>query len=97
MRTAIAEISKSIQVVVTMPNADTLGSLYRKELNKLKLNNSENIVLVENFGKVNYFNAMYYSSVLIGNTSSGIIEAASFNKYFVNVGERQREEAKVKM
>ena len=46
MRTAIAEISKSIQVVVTMPNADTLGSLYRKELNKLKLNNSENIVLV---------------------------------------------------
>ena len=90
MRTAIAEISKSVQVVVTMPNADTLGSLYRKELNKLKLNNSENIVLVENFGKVNYFNAMYYSSVLIGNSSSGIIEAASFNKYFVNVGERQR-------
>ena len=33
---------------------------------------------------------MYYSSVLIGNTSGGIIEAASFNKYFVNVGERQR-------
>ena len=52
MRTAIAEISKSIQVVVTMPNADTLGSLYRKELNKLKLNNSENIVLVENFEKL---------------------------------------------
>jgi GDP/UDP-N,N'-diacetylbacillosamine 2-epimerase (hydrolysing) len=33
---------------------------------------------------------MYYSKVLIGNTSSGIIEAASFGKYVVNVGERQK-------
>ena len=33
---------------------------------------------------------MHYSSVLIGNTSSGIIEAASFNKYVLNVGDRQK-------
>jgi GDP/UDP-N,N'-diacetylbacillosamine 2-epimerase (hydrolysing) len=33
---------------------------------------------------------MYYAKLLIGNTSSGIIEAASFGKYVVNVGDRQK-------
>ena len=33
---------------------------------------------------------MFYSTLLIGNTSSGIIEAASFNKYVINVGDRQK-------
>ena len=33
---------------------------------------------------------MKYAKFLIGNTSSGIIEAASFEKYVVNVGDRQK-------
>ena len=33
---------------------------------------------------------MFYSKLLLGNTSSGIIEAASFGKYVVNVGDRQK-------
>ena len=32
---------------------------------------------------------MKYSELLLGNSSSGIIEAASFNKYVINVGNRQ--------
>ena len=90
MRKALNKISNSICVVVTMPNADTLGSLFRDELYKLKEEKPDDVVLVENFGKNNYFSAMHYSSILIGNTSSGIIEAASFNKYFINVGDRQK-------
>jgi GDP/UDP-N,N'-diacetylbacillosamine 2-epimerase (hydrolysing) len=33
---------------------------------------------------------MHYAKLLIGNTSSGILEAASFGKYVVNVGDRQK-------
>ncbi len=33
---------------------------------------------------------MYYSQFLLGNTSSGIIEAASFKKYVINLGDRQK-------
>ena len=33
---------------------------------------------------------MYHAKIMIGNTSSGIIEAASFGKYVVNIGERQK-------
>ena len=90
MRTALSEISDSINIVITMPNADTLGSVYREEIIKLKNDIPNRIFLVENFGKANYFSAMYYSNVLIGNTSSGILEAASFGKYVVNVGDRQK-------
>jgi GDP/UDP-N,N'-diacetylbacillosamine 2-epimerase (hydrolysing) len=73
-----------------MPNADTQGSIYREELEKLKLELPNRILLIENFGKQNYFSAMTYAKILIGNTSSGILEAASFGKYFVNVGDRQK-------
>jgi len=90
MKDALTILCNKINIIITMPNADTLGSIYRKELNKLKVSNPKKVLLVENFGKVNYFNAMFYSTLLVGNTSSGIIEAASFNKYVINVGDRQK-------
>ena len=90
MKDALTILCNKINIIITMPNADTLGSIYRKELNKLKVSNPKKVLLIENFGKVNYFNAMFYSTLLVGNTSSGIIEAASFNKYVINVGDRQK-------
>ncbi len=90
MYNALKAICKEIDVVVTMPNADTQGSIFRKELERLKEECPENIILIESFGKVNYFAAMSYSKIMIGNTSSGIIEAASFGKYVINVGDRQK-------
>lgn len=90
MKEALKEIAGNINLVITMPNADTLGSIYRKRLEELKEENPKKVILIENFGKANYFSAMFYAKILIGNTSSGIIEAASFNKYVVNVGDRQK-------
>lgn len=90
MKIVLVELSKKINIVVTMPNADTLGSVFRNALNELKKEIPEKIVLIENFGKVNYFTAMKYAKYLIGNTSSGIIEAASFGKKVINLGIRQQ-------
>ena len=42
------------------------------------------------FGKINYFAALNYCDFVLGNSSSGIIEAASFKKYVINVGDRQK-------
>nr|WP_315174795.1 UDP-N-acetylglucosamine 2-epimerase [uncultured Flavobacterium sp.] len=90
MKNAFATISKKIFVIVTMPNADTQGSVYREAIEKLKKEFPDRFLLIENFGKINYFSAMHYAKILIGNTSSGILEAASFGKYVVNVGDRQK-------
>lgn len=90
MSKALQELAKDIFLVITMPNADTQGTIFRNSLEQLKLKNPNKVSLIENFGKENYFTAMYYSKLLIGNTSSGIVEAASFGKYVVNVGDRQK-------
>ncbi|QSE96818.1 UDP-N-acetylglucosamine 2-epimerase [Fulvivirga lutea] len=96
MYEALESISSRINLVITMPNADTYGSLFRNELNLLHEAYPERIVLIENFGKSNYFSAIKYCKLLLGNSSSGIIEAASFGKYVVNVGERQKGRAQSK-
>tara|TARA_B110000902_G_C14213169_1_gene552124 strand:- start:43 stop:1143 length:1101 start_codon:yes stop_codon:yes gene_type:complete len=90
MRKALEFASTKINLVITMPNADNMGSVYREQLYLLKETMRDQVLLIENFGKENYFSAMYYAGFLLGNTSSGIIEAASFNKYVVNVGDRQK-------
>ncbi|WP_445749693.1 UDP-N-acetylglucosamine 2-epimerase [Polaribacter sp.] len=96
MKTALSVLLEKIFLVITMPNADTLGTIYREQLEKLKRAFPTRVLLIENFGKVNYFSAMHYAKFLIGNTSSGIIEAASFGKYVVNVGDRQKGRAQSK-
>ena len=85
----LEEISKNDYMVITMANADTMGSLFRETSKKLKEKNPNKFALVESFGKENYFSAMKASKFLIGNTSSGILEAASFGKFVINVGARQ--------
>jgi GDP/UDP-N,N'-diacetylbacillosamine 2-epimerase (hydrolysing) len=89
MRKSLEELTNNMFLIITMPNADTMGSIYRSEIDVLKKKFPNRVLCVENFGKENYFTAIYYSKLLIGNTSSGIIEAASFRKYVVNVGSRQ--------
>lgn len=85
----LEEISINKYIVITMANADTMGSLYREISKKLKEKYPTRFSLIESFGKENYFSAMKASSFLLGNTSSGIIEAASFGKFVINVGARQ--------
>jgi len=89
-RKFVEELSKNIQIVITMPNADTLGSIYRDVYKTLNIKNPQNIHLIENFGTQSYFTCMNYCDLIIGNSSSGIIEAASFKKVVLNVGDRQK-------
>ena len=96
MQESLEIISQKINLVITMPNADTMGSVFRDNLFILKEKRRDAVFLIENFGKENYFSMMYYANFLIGNTSSGILEAASFNKYVLNVGDRQKGRAQSK-
>lgn len=94
MKNALLELISSFFLVITMPNADTEGTIFRNAISELQEQVSEHMLCIENFGKQNYFNAMTYCMFLLGNSSSGIIEAASFGKQVVNVGERQKGRAR---
>tara|TARA_B100001250_G_scaffold147843_1_gene126634 strand:- start:21929 stop:23035 length:1107 start_codon:yes stop_codon:yes gene_type:complete len=87
---SLKRISQDTNIVITMPNADAAGNLYRNSMIKLSKLYPSKISIVENFGRENYFSAMQNASMMIGNTSSGILESASFKKYVINVGDRQK-------
>ena len=78
------------QFVITMPNNDTMGTQIRFEILSFVGDNLEKYKIIEVFGALGYYSCMKYCEFLLGNTSSGIIEAASFNKYVINVGDRQK-------
>lgn len=86
---AIENLSDEYQVVINPPNADTNSSIFRKAFVKLQ-KQKKVIKIVENFGSQSYFSCMKHAAILVGNTSSGIIEAASFEKYVINIGDRQK-------
>jgi GDP/UDP-N,N'-diacetylbacillosamine 2-epimerase (hydrolysing) len=84
---ALYEI-KDYQLIITMPNADTMGNYIRKELERF-IDKTTNAIKIENFGTIGYLTCMKYCSMMLGNTSSGFIEAAYFPKYVINLGKRQ--------
>lgn len=77
------------QLIITMPNADTMGNMVRHELNHF-IASHKNAIGIESFGMLGYISCMKYCSFLLGNTSSGFVEAAYFPKYVINLGDRQK-------
>ncbi|MNT33045.1 UDP-N,N'-diacetylbacillosamine 2-epimerase (hydrolyzing) [compost metagenome] len=66
-----------------------MGNMMRIEYERF-ISRKLNVIGIESFGTKGYFTCMRYAKYLIGNTSSGIIEAASFGKYVINIGDRQK-------
>ncbi|WP_158859880.1 UDP-N-acetylglucosamine 2-epimerase [Lunatibacter salilacus] len=90
LESLIVKLKDDYQIIITMPNADTVGTLYREMFNKLASQDKSKIKLIENFGTQSYFTCMKHAILMVGNTSSGIIEAASFQKFVINLGSRQK-------
>jgi len=76
-------------VVFTYPNADTQGRLIIERIQGYVRDNRRAQVAV-NLGTEGYFSLMSHAAAMVGNSSSGIIEAASFKLPVVNIGNRQR-------
>lgn len=75
--------------IITFPNADT-NSHYVIEQMKAFAASKDQVSICINLGTRLYFSLMSISAAMIGNSSSGIIEAASFTLPVVNIGIRQR-------
>ncbi len=82
------QTKNNLQFLITMPNADTNANSIRTAFVN-RLQNNPRVFLRENLGTLGYFTAVAKSKFVFGNSSSGIIEAASFGKYVINLGKRQ--------
>jgi GDP/UDP-N,N'-diacetylbacillosamine 2-epimerase (hydrolysing) len=87
---ALQEID--FQVVCLMPNSDAGGSAVRAELERayLQQGDRKRFHVVTHFPRPKFVSWMRHADVMLGNSSAGIIEAASFNTPVVNIGNRQQ-------
>ena len=90
MRELLAALEASGQpLLFTMPNADTSGRVVMRMIEEYVAAH-RNAQVVANFGRQAYFSMMRLVPAMVGNSSSGIVEAASFGLPVVNIGDRQR-------
>lgn len=76
------------QTVIVYPNADAGGRAMIEVIKEYE--HLPYIRTYKNIPHKDYLSLMQYSSVLIGNSSSGIIEAPSFGIPTINIGSRQK-------
>ena len=79
----------NMNFIITYPNSDI--KFY--EIIKLFKNNFKNdkkVLISHSLGEKKYFNLMKYAKFVLGNSSSGIVEASSFKLPVINLGDRQK-------
>lgn len=77
-------------IIWTAPNADAGGQLLFKCIQSWSSSTKLNVQLFTNLGSVRYVSLMALADVVIGNSSSGIIEAPAVGTATVNIGTRQQ-------
>lgn len=83
-------------VIFTMPNADTDGRIIINMINEYVTRNKEKAVAFVSLGQQKYLSALQYVDAVVGNSSSGIVEAPSFKIGTIDIGDRQKGRVKSK-
>lgn len=81
--------TQDVQFIITKANADTGGSAINDYWTRVAPNNS-NMQLFPSLGQIRYLSFMKYADMVVGNSSSGIIEAPFMGTPVVNIGNRQK-------
>ena len=80
----------NLNILFTYANADSGGKVINQKIEEFCKILPAKYKVVKSLGQIKYLSAMKYVDLLIGNSSSGIIEAASFKKPVINIGDRQK-------
>lgn len=86
----VLDRNPKIRMIFTKANADTNGRIVNDLIDKYAAQNSERACAFMSLGQKRYLSALKYCRIVIGNSSSGIIEAPSFGKPIINIGDRQK-------
>lgn len=76
-------------IIITMPNIEVGSIAVIKAIKRFQTQN-ENVYIYPNLGQLNYLSMVSFSQMVIGNSSSGIVEVPSFGIPTINIGDRQK-------
>lgn len=88
----LADLSKreNISIIFSGSNSDPLGQEIDKKVQEFCKSKVKNAVSFSSLGYLRYLSLMKMSSLVVGNSSSGIIEAPAIGVPTVNIGPRQQ-------
>ena len=75
-------------IIFTMPNCDTDGRVLREMVDNFCLSSPLSRAFTS-LGQLRYLSCLQYVDAVVGNSSSGILEAPSFSIGTINIGDRQ--------
>jgi UDP-hydrolysing UDP-N-acetyl-D-glucosamine 2-epimerase len=90
---ALLNVLKELEdtlLIFTKPNADTEGRRIIKLIEEFVKENGDKAVVFTSLGQLNYLSIMQYVDAVVGNSSSGIIEAPSLKVPAIDIGDRQK-------
>lgn len=80
---------KDTKIIFTKPNSDS-GNKEIIELIDRYVKSNKNAIAFKSMGVLKYLSAMQFVDAVVGNSSSGIMEAPSFKIATINIGDRQK-------
>ena len=86
---AVLATLRETRLIFTLPNADTDGRILATQVRAFVAGH-DNARVYTSLGQLRYLSCMQFVDGVIGNSSSGIIEAPSLGAGTVNIGDRQR-------
>jgi GDP/UDP-N,N'-diacetylbacillosamine 2-epimerase (hydrolysing) len=92
----ITEKDKQIKIIFTKANADTEGRIINQLIDSYVAQHPDKAVCFISMGQFRYLSAMQNAAAVVGNSSSGIVEAPSFGVPTVNIGDRQKSRVRAK-
>jgi len=76
-------------LIFTMPNTDTGHRIIVEKLKQFIQSHEDIAIMIPSMGQLRYLSAMKWVDAVVGNSSSGIIEAPGFGVGTINIGRRQ--------
>jgi UDP-hydrolysing UDP-N-acetyl-D-glucosamine 2-epimerase len=80
----------ALSVLITKSNADAGGRVLNTMVDAYATANVKRVAASTSLGRLNYLSAMRHCSAVVGNSSSGIVEAPAMGVPTVNIGSRQQ-------
>ncbi|WP_296381618.1 UDP-N-acetylglucosamine 2-epimerase [Winogradskyella sp.] len=77
-------------LIFTKPNSDKDGTIISNQIDNYVATHSEKAVEFTSLGQKRYLSALQYMDMVVGNSSSGIIEVPLFKIPTINIGDRQK-------
>ena len=80
---------KNTQIIFTKANSDTDGRIINSMIDDY-VSKHDNTIAFSSMGQLNYLSALQFMDVVVGNSSSGLLEAPSFKIGTIDIGDRQK-------